>query len=166
MVARGLEVTPRGNLVPGNRVRAAGSVGYTTIPGKEATPRKFRAIVTIEEFQTQGRNGNSAGDRRRLDRPGAMARQPRYGAEGGGARNLDRRRQRTATSFTMNNASRKASRLAHQIARPAKSTGQNRYSSKNPAVPGFFLFVDPLQRKSQPAKFLRARIFTCRNPAV
>jgi small subunit ribosomal protein S20 len=38
-----------------------------------------------------------------------------------------------------NNASRKVSRLAHQIAKLAKWADRNRHSSKSPAVPGFFI---------------------------
>src|ERR1700680_2612537 len=40
-----------------------------------------------------------------------------------------------------NNASRKVSRLAHQIAKLAKSTNRKRDSSKSPANAGLFLFV-------------------------
>src|SRR5260370_42061728 len=38
-----------------------------------------------------------------------------------------------------NNASRKVSRLAHQIAKLPKRTDRKRNASKSPAVPGFFL---------------------------
>src|ERR1700693_5857935 len=53
-----------------------------------------------------------------------------------------------------NNASRKVSRLAHQIAKLAKRTNRKGHSSKSPAVPGF-LFC---HRRLRCTKFLLIRV--------